>query len=379
MKVAHVTPSYWPAFAYGGPPESAHQLSRHLARAGCDVRVLTTDANGKTQVVDVDTTRERELEPRLSVRYCARRIPESVAPELVALLWGYVAWCDVVHLNAVYNFTTFPALAAARAAGKPVVWSARGALTRWERVRRARPKAAWDRACRALAPRRTVIHVTSESEQQKAAAGMPGMRTALVPNGVEVPPDAPRPPPSPTLRMLTLGRVHPIKGIENLVEACAILARRGGSDFTLALAGGGEPAYVASIRRLVADRGLDGRVTLLGEVPPDRKGALFAAADLLVAPSFTENFGLAIAEALAHGVPVVAGRGTPWSGLEDHGAGRWVPNDAASLADAIADVRTRPLVEMGARGRAWVEREFSWSRVAADMRALYEQLLAEPR
>jgi glycosyltransferase involved in cell wall biosynthesis len=376
MKVAHVTPSYYPAFAYGGPPESAHQLSRHLARAGCDVRVLTTDANGKTQVVAVDTTRELEIEPRLRVRYCARRVPESVSPALLGLLPGHLAWCDVVHLNAVYNFTTLPALAAARAAGKPVVWSARGALQRWERVRLAGPKAAWELVCRALAPRRTVIHVTSEGEEQQTAARMPGLRTALVPNGVEIPPEAPRPPPSPTLRMLYLGRIHPIKGIENLIGACAELGRRGG-DFTLAVAGGGEPGYVAGIRRRVADHGLDARVTLLGEVPPDRKDALFAAADLLVAPSFTENFGLAIAEALAHGVPVVAGRGTPWARLEEHDAGRWVPNDAASLADAIAEIRERPLVEMGARGRAWVAREFSWGRVAGDMCALYERLVAE--
>jgi glycosyltransferase involved in cell wall biosynthesis len=285
----------------------------------------------------------------------------------------------VVHLNAVYNFTTLPALAAARAAGRPVVWSARGALSRWERGRRAGPKAAWEIACRALAPRRTVIHVTSESEEQQAAARMRPMRTALIPNGVAVPPDAPRPPPSPTLRMLYLGRIHPIKGIENLLEACALLARRGGGDLTLTLAGGGEPAYVESIRRLVSERGIGARVTLLGEVPPDQKGALFAAADLLVAPSFTENFGLAIAEALAHGVPVVAGRGTPWAGLEEHDAGRWVPNDAASLADAIVGLRGRPLAEMGARGRAWVEREFAWGRVARDIIELYGRLLAEGR
>ena len=93
MKIAHVTPSYHPAFVYGGPPESAHQLSRYLARGGCDVRVLTTDANGPKLTVDVDTTRELAMEPRLRVRYCPRRLPESVAPSLLAHLPAYVAWC----------------------------------------------------------------------------------------------------------------------------------------------------------------------------------------------------------------------------------------------------------------------------------------------
>jgi len=378
MKVAHVTPSYHPAFVYGGPPESAHQLSRHLARAGCDVRVLTTDANGPKLTVDVDTTREVAMEPGLTARYCPRRLPESVAPSLLALLPGYVAWCDVVHLNAVYNFTTLPALLAARAARRPVVWSARGALSRWKETRRAAPKAAFEAACRVVAPRRTVLHVTSESEEQQAAARMKGMRTARIPNGVEVPGEAPRPAPSETLRVLYLGRLHPIKGLENLVAACGILLARGERRFALTLAGGGDPAFVAALRRAAHARSLEGHVTFLGEVPPAEKGRLFAGADLFVMPSFTENFGLAIAEALAHGVPVIAGRGTPWEGLAEHDAGLWVPNDPASLAAAIISARARPLAEMGARGRAWMERAFGWGRVAADMIALYERLAAEP-
>ncbi|MFT3768991.1 MAG: glycosyltransferase [Minicystis sp.] len=379
MKVAHVTPSYYPAFVYGGPPESAHQLSRHLARAGCDVRVLTTDANGPKLTVDVDKTREIEMEPGLRVRYCPRRLPESAAPSLLALLPGYVRWCDVVHLNAVYNFTTFPTLLAAKAADKPVVWSARGALSRWKETRREGAKEVWERICRVIAPRRTVLHVTSESEEKQAAARMRGMRTALIPNGVEVPALAPRPAPSETLRVLYLGRLHPIKGLDNLVAACGLLVRGGERRFSLTLAGGGEPAYTDALRRAVAENGLGDLVTFLGEVPPSDKGRLFAGADLFVMPSFTENFGLAIAEALAHGVPVIAGEGTPWSGLASNDAGLWVPNDPGSLAAAITAMRARPLGEMGARGRAWMEREFGWARVALDMRALYERLLAEGR
>ena len=378
MKVAHVTPSYWPAFAYGGPPESAHQLSKHLARAGAEVRVLTTDANGPKLTVDVDTRREIDVEPRLTVRYCPRRLPESAAPSLLARLPAYVAWCDVVHLNAVYNFTTLPTLLAARAARRPVVWSARGALTRWKETRRPAAKAVWEGICRGIAPARTVIHVTSEAEQSQARERMRGMRTAVIPNGVEVPIDAPRPPPSETLRVLFLGRLHPIKGLSNLVEACGLLLDRGERRFHLTLAGGGDPAFVATLRRAAKARSLDDHVTFAGEIPPAEKGRWFAEADLFVMPSFTENFGLAIAEALAHGVPVIAGRGTPWEGLVDRDAGLWVPNDPESLASAIEAIRRRPLDEMGARGRAWMDRDLGWGRVAAEMIALYETLCSEP-
>lgn len=379
MKVAHVTPSYYPATSYGGPPASAHNLSVHLARAGADVRVLTTNADGKRAVIDVDTRAERTFEPGLRVRYAPRRLPESVAPALLRAIPELVAWCDVVHLNAVYNFTTLPTLAAAKASKKPVVWTARGALQRWEQVEKRNVKAAFEAVCRALAPKRTAIHVTSEEEKRESALRMPGFRVEIIPNGVDVPADiAPRRTPEGALRLVCLGRLHPIKGLENILRACAISASRGDPPLTLTLAGAGDAAYTESLRALVTELGLGPRVTLLGEVKGGERAALFADHDALVAPSFRENFGLSIVEALAHGLPVIAGRGTPWQRLEEERAGLWVPNDPESLAAAVERLRAMPMVEMGARGRAWMAREYGWARVAKDMLALYRDLLATP-
>ena len=120
MKVAFVTPSYHPAYVYGGPTYSAFGLSRALARAGCDVRVLTTDANGRDQVLDVDTSSELELEQGLRVRYCHRVAIHSVSPAFLFALPAVIEWADVVHLTAVYNFTTVPTLLATKAARKPL-------------------------------------------------------------------------------------------------------------------------------------------------------------------------------------------------------------------------------------------------------------------
>jgi glycosyltransferase involved in cell wall biosynthesis len=84
-----------------------------------------------------------------------------------------------------------------------------------------------------------------------------------------------------------------------------------------------------------------------------------------------ENFGMVIAEALAHEVPVIAGRGTPWEGLHANQCGLWVENDAASLATAIRQIRALPLREMGTRGRCWMQREFSWEAVSRQMLAVF--------
>src|SRR2546427_9907922 len=111
LRVLHVVPSFFPARAYGGPTESVYRLCRHLAAAGADVRVLTSNADGRDAVVDVDTAREVELAPGLRVRYCARVARHSVSPTLLSLLPARLRWCEVVHLTAVYSFPTIPTLA----------------------------------------------------------------------------------------------------------------------------------------------------------------------------------------------------------------------------------------------------------------------------
>jgi glycosyltransferase involved in cell wall biosynthesis len=181
------------------------------------------------------------------------------------------------------------------------------------------------------------------------------------------------------LHLLSLGRLDPIKGLDNLVRACAELksgaAARPGLPLSLTIAGAGDTAYTRGLADLIAALSLGAEVKMVGEVRgAENKARLFAGADVFVAPSHRENFGLAIAEALAHGLPVIAGKGTPWRGLEEHGAGLWVDNDPSSLARAIAHASALPLAEMGARGRAWVEEAFSWDRVAREMNDVYQSL-----
>src|SRR5215470_9921563 len=96
LKVVHVIPGFYPAFIYGGPIESVYQLCRHLGQAGCEVRVLTTDADGPKTVLNVETSREVEISPGLTVRYCHRILRHTVAPTLIRLLPYYLRQADLV-------------------------------------------------------------------------------------------------------------------------------------------------------------------------------------------------------------------------------------------------------------------------------------------
>jgi glycosyltransferase involved in cell wall biosynthesis len=129
------------------------------------------------------------------------------------------------------------------------------------------------------------------------------------------------------------------------------------------------------LQEQVTTLSLEGRVSFAGEVKGKAKLAAFAAADVCVVPSFTENFGMVVAESLAHGVPVVVSKGTPWAEVEKRGCGFWVENTADALASALQTILGHDLSAMGNRGRNWMESDYGWNSVAEEMNALYQKLL----
>lgn len=371
MKVLHFVPSFYPATVYGGPLKTVRSLCRGVAAEGCDLRVLTTDCNGPNRI-SVDSSRDLDLDG-YRIRYCARTAGDSISLQLARLLPSYVAWADVVHVTAVYNFGVIPALLTAKLAGKRVVWSPRGALQRWEGTTKRGLKRAYEAVCAQAIPRGSYFHVTSDDEKTESMAAVPGLHAFVSSNGVEIPED-PRPVElGETFRLLFVGRIHPKKGIENLLRACGRLP----ADFawSLDIVGGGDAAYVSGLKTLAESLALRGDVRWAGHKDDDDLNAAYLAANLLVVPSFTENFGQVIGEALAHRLPVIASTGTPWSRLVEKDCGYWVDNSPETLAATIQRARTAPLREMGRRGRAWMIEEYSWRARAKQLIEIYRETM----
>jgi glycosyltransferase involved in cell wall biosynthesis len=376
-RLLHVVPSFWPAVRFGGPIESTAQLCRSLAAAGCEVTVLTTDSDGPGARLAIESTGEVELAPRMKVRYCRKLAGNSVAPEMIPHLFRYARAADVVHLTGVYNFPTFPALAICRRLQKPLVWSPRGSLQDFPGRRRAFLKALWDRLCCEIAPSHTIVHATAEPEAESIRKAMPGLSVAIIPNGVTIPEvPLPRPGPAQALRALFIGRLDAKKGIENLLEACAILKRGNFLEFTLTIAGGGEESYRWKLSDRINRLELGAWVQMIGEVQGGAKEQAFAAADIVIVPSYIENFAMVVAEALARERPVIASRGTPWAEIERVGCGLWVDNSPQALSDALCRISTMPLAEMGERGRRWMSEQFGWPTIAREMLACYSKAIA---
>lgn len=373
LRILHVSPSFWPATQFGGPIYSTFSLCRELAGMdGVSLRVLTTDTAGQRAADRLCIRRNAtRFTPGFFVHYARKSLGRDMSLELLARLPGAIRKADRVMLTGIYSFPTLPVLLLCRLFGKPLVWSPRGtilAAVQWSGVRNRTLKKFFECLCRILAPQDTIVHVTSLEERAACEARLPGLATALVSNGVDLPEagmiedrlD------QTGLRLMFIGRLDPKKGLDILIEAMGLLPR----DTVLDVYGTGAPAYVAELKALACSLEVDARTAFHGHVGGDEKTRAFANADILVLTSHSENFGMSVAEALAHAVPVIVSRGTPWESVEKAGAGLWIDNNPAALADAVTRMAGGDLRAMGSAGREWMKRDFGWFAKAWQMLAV---------
>jgi glycosyltransferase involved in cell wall biosynthesis len=199
---------------------------------------------------------------------------------------------------------------------------------------------------------------------------------AVVPSGIDLPPLLPRQSVADRKRLLFLSRLHPKKGIEYLLRAWARLPRHH-ADWELVIAGPDEIGHRAGMQHLAESVGL-ADVVWHEPVQGVAKSALYRSADLFVLPTHAENFGLVVAEALAHELPAVTTTNAPWDGLERHRCGWWIELSDDALAAALDDAMSLAESDrraMGERGRAWMARDFAWPAIARQMHEVYTWVL----
>ncbi len=390
MNILHVTPSYYPATYWGGPIFSVYHLNNALAKiSGAKLKVLTTDSAG-ARVSDRLSEAEKRMSFPYPVIFTRRVAVASVSAGLVTQMLPLIRWADVVHLSLTFSFPTLPVLALCQMVGKPVVWSLRGALLQDQNRNEYDPqgrikhlmKAVWNGTCRRLtSPQRVALHVTTEQERDAVANVYPCAHFAIVPNGVEVPETLPVKDvwlPDGTLRLMFMGRLAPVKGVENLLRAVAnkpdIPIRL--DLYGTATVGQGGKNYGEGLVRLARELGiLDTKVHFRGQVNGESKTRAFMDADVCVIPSYSENFCIVVAEAMAMGLPVIVSNRLAWGDVAKHGCGLVVGNDPDSLAQALEEIRVMELFNMGARGWQWMRDEYEWNAIAKSMSAVYRTML----
>jgi glycosyltransferase involved in cell wall biosynthesis len=294
---------------------------------------------------------------------------------------------DVVHVHGLFNFTSVVAAWAARRARVPYVIRPFGVLAEYGlRHRRPRLKRASIRFVEGpLLSDAAAVHFTSEQEHQQAIPlGIP-WRSVVIPLGVPMLPlgDPERlirtlPADPMTCRIVSLSRIHPQKNLESLLVALRLL-RSDGLRPSLLVAGTGEAAYVTALREFAIEQGVDDQVHWLGHVTGPAKADLFAAADLFALTSFSESYGLAVAEALAAGVPCIVSDGVALAALvRESRAGIVVEPDPASIASGVRTFLQSPerlQASAAAAGRV-ANAELSVRLMSERLIELYRSLVA---
>lgn len=280
---------------------------------------------------------------------------------------------DVVHVNGMWDRDVYWASGWALKRKIPLVWSPHGMLAPWALKHHWWKKfAPWHLYLHRRLKRAAAIHVTSDLERQWVEALRLGP-VVTVPLGTHLPKEAVAKRRQGPLEVLFVGRIHPVKGLMNLVKAAALLPR---DVARFRIVGSDDIGYQKTLLDAAAECGVQNAFDFVGPKYGQELSAEYDRCDLLVLPSQSENFGGVVVDALAHGRPVIASNKTPWQGLEENRCGWWVDNSPESLAQTLMAINaSADLPAMGARGREWARREFSWESVAVKMKAAYEWLV----
>jgi glycosyltransferase involved in cell wall biosynthesis len=380
VRVLHVSAYFAPAFRYGGPPRTILGLCQAQVRAGVDVEVFTTTANGDAPLPPAPDGVEYH---GVRVRYFPLSWPRRFwrSADLARAIAREATGADLIHVHGLWNFTAWAGARAARAAGVPYVISPRGMLLPGARARHGASKSiAWWGIQRRDLRGAALLHATSEAEA-RGLAGF-GPRVATVANGVDWKTATPAQIaglrqrldlPADADVIAFIGRLHPIKRLDLLAGAFTRL-RRGGRRVCLVIAGPDEGGFRQRIEPLF--HAVTDAVRWTGAIDGDDKWSLLGASRALVQCSDSESFGLSVAEALACGVPVVVTDRGAWAGVTSAGCGEVVAHDPTAIGDALERLLADPEAarQMGQRGRDWVRRAFGWDANARAMTREYESI-----
>jgi glycosyltransferase involved in cell wall biosynthesis len=357
---------------FGGPVTVVKGLGSALARSGHNISYwATTGSHEQAQSTPVPGSHTYETNwPHRWYR--SRALARGLRTDLPSI--------DMLHVNGFWPHPVYMSSRLAHKSGTPYILCPSGALEPW-RLRSTRfkwlKKEAYLRSIgKSVMKCSACLHACSAQEAEHfRRAGHDGP-VAIIPNGIDISEFTAADGDEahmhwPDLRgrpvVLFLSRLSPEKGLDLLIRTWAeLVRRRAHREAILMIAGPDDRGYRKTVEAMIEKNALQRRIVMSGMIRGRGKAALLRRADVLVLPSYSENFGIVVAEALACGTPVITTTGTPWNQLQSLDAGRWVAPEASELAGALRELLDMPESQrqaMGQRGRKLVEQHYTWDKV----------------
>jgi glycosyltransferase involved in cell wall biosynthesis len=387
MKILHVIANLAPR--YGGPSLACWQMARAVARLGHQVSIYTTNQDGPGELaVPVDRPVWRD---GVEVRYFPIQTPRfwGTSLPLALALRRKVPASDLVHIHSLYLFHDLVAGHWCRRFAVPYLMRPHGTLDPFIYRRHRRRKRLMEHLFEHRNIRQAAaLHFTTAAEAKLAAPFTFQTPSLVVPLGINFEDFAVLPEPGEFRRrypdigdrplILFFGRINFKKGLDILAQAFGAVARRR-PDVHLVIAGPDNEGWGARVRTWLGEQGVLDRTTFTGMLLGPEKLAVLRDASLFVLPSYSENFGLAVVEAMAAGLPVIiSDQVNIWREVHEFGAGKIIPCDPDPLAHVIMELLEDPVLakNIGQRGIALVRARYQWENIAKLLEVAYSNILA---
>lgn len=389
MRVLHVMPSL--AASYGGPAAAMPVMARGLIAAGVEVDVAAIDDSLAFELTQEPVIKQMQGFKSISFPITCRpyRISISIARWLSLHAGDY----DLIHIHAVFTFSSWVACRAAHAAGVPFVVRPLGILNRWGMENR-RPwlKRLFFRCVeKPFIDHAAAIHFTSEQEAMDVARLHIRARPVIIPLGLDLSAFETLPPAQMFLQkfpetanaelVLFISRLDVKKGLDMLLPAFReVLQIR--PQARLVIAGDGHSSFVEDLKKQAATLGIQHAVIWAGFLHGDMKLSALAAAQVFCLPSRSENFGMALLEAMACGLPCVASDQVALAvDAAASDAVCMIPCEAGAIAPAICCLldSSEQRQALSRSARAYAADHHAMPAVGRKLHELYSEIIASTR
>ena len=377
LNIIHTTPGLIPES--GGPSRSVSGLCSALADEGIKIKLFTVDFGKKFASPILPPT--EKVKTKLTPLGYSYGLRVCWVPNYESDLNRFISEdTDLIHDHSLWLPTNRLTAKVARQRMKKLVISPRGTLEPHAISISAKLKnIAWSLYQKRAIESADLLHASSANEAENFRKKGLTQPIAIIPNGVSIENVQSKHPSirrkGDFTRFLFLGRLHPIKGLHNLLSALASLQSE---NWMLLLVGPSERGHDEELKTTASSLGIRERVQFCGPVNNENKWQLYQEADYFLLPSHSENFGIVVAEALSCGVPVITTKGTPWSELVSANAGWWIDHGVEPLNVSLTEALNTPenvRQQMGENGKALIEQKYTWRSVATQMKGAYEWLV----
>ena len=378
MKILHVIANLAPR--YGGPPKACFEMASAVAGLGHAVSIYTTNQDGPVEL-DVPVG-QPVFKDGVEIRYFPIQHPRfwGFSIPLAQALRKTIRDYDIVHIHSLYLFHNMVAANYCRKYNIPYLICSHGTLDPYIYKRHRLRKSIME----FLFERRNIrnaaaIHFITEEEKEIAAPYICGTPGIVVPLGLNLS-EYENLPDRGTFRsmhpetrdkkiVLFFGRLNFKKGLDILAQAFGRVAKKR-DDVCLVLAGPDNEGFGDKVRLWLNKEGVLARAIFTGMLLGKDKLAVLQDADMFVLPSYSENFGISVVEAMACGLSVIiSDKVNIWREVKESGAGKVAPCDADRFAEIILELLDNPEMarQMGEKGKALVKERYQWSKVALAM------------